>query len=124
MLGLTFQSGFVYLDSISRDDIFVRMPRADLSALKPPMSRVMGPLEVLTRSFHPFHSRICIYFNVPGTRLADHCRTQFPRDFYRSHRKKSFPIFPSPCGMSLTKLSLGGNNDVIDKSFPPIGRVW
>ncbi len=77
-------SGFVYLDSISRDDIFVRMPRADLSALKPPMSRVVGPLEVLTRSFHPFHTRICIYFNVPGPRLADHCRTQFPMDFYRS----------------------------------------
>jgi hypothetical protein len=30
-----------------------------------------------------------------------------------SHRKKSFSIFPSPAGMSLTKLSLGGNNDVI-----------
>ncbi len=26
------------------------------------------------------------------------------------HRKKSFSIFPSPAGMSLTKLSLGGNN--------------
>ncbi len=35
------------------------------------------------------------------------------------HRKKSFSIFPSPAGMSLTKLSLGGNNDVIYKLFPP-----
>jgi hypothetical protein len=33
--------------------------------------------------------------------------------------KKSFSIFPSPAGMSLTKLSLGGNNDVIYKLFPP-----
>ncbi len=35
------------------------------------------------------------------------------------HRKKSFSIFPSPARMSLTKLSLGGNNDVIYKFFPP-----
>ncbi len=35
------------------------------------------------------------------------------------HCKKMFVIFPSPAGMSLTKLSLGGNNDVIYKLFPP-----
>ncbi len=33
--------------------------------------------------------------------------------------KKSFSIFPSQAGMSLTELSLGGNNDVICKLFPP-----
>jgi hypothetical protein len=33
--------------------------------------------------------------------------------------KKNFSIFPSPAGMSLTKLSLGGNNDVIYKLFLP-----
>jgi hypothetical protein len=33
--------------------------------------------------------------------------------------KKSFSIFPFQDGMSLTKLSLGGNNDVIYKLFPP-----
>ncbi len=33
------------------------------------------------------------------------------------HRKKSFSIFPSPAGMSPTKLSLGGNNDIIYKLF-------
>jgi hypothetical protein len=32
---------------------------------------------------------------------------------------KSFLIFLSPARMSLTKLSLGGNNDVIYKLFPP-----
>ncbi len=32
------------------------------------------------------------------------------------HRKKNFFIFPSPAGMSLTKLSLGGNTDV---TIPP-----
>ncbi len=33
--------------------------------------------------------------------------------------KKSFSIFTSSAGMSLNKLSLGGNNDVIYKLFPP-----
>jgi hypothetical protein len=28
-------------------------------------------------------------------------------------------MFPSPAGISLTKFSLGGNNDVIHKLFPP-----
>ncbi len=32
--------------------------------------------------------------------------------------KKDFSIFPFPAGMSLTKLSLGGNNNVIYKLFP------
>ncbi len=36
-----------------------------------------------------------------------------------STQQKSFSIFPSPAGMSPTKLSLGGNNDVIYKLFPP-----
>jgi hypothetical protein len=35
------------------------------------------------------------------------------------HRKKSFSIFLYPAMMSLTKLSLGGNNDLIYKLFPP-----
>ncbi len=33
--------------------------------------------------------------------------------------KKSFSIFPSPAGMSLTKLFLGENNDVIYKILLP-----
>jgi hypothetical protein len=36
------------------------------------------------------------------------------------HRKKRLTIFPSPAGMSLTKLSLGGNN----KIFSHLGKVW
>jgi hypothetical protein len=32
--------------------------------------------------------------------------------------KKMLMIFPPPAGMSLTKLSLGGNYDVIFKLFP------
>ncbi len=37
---------------------------------------------------------------------------------FSPHHKKSVLIFPSPAGMSLSKLSLGGNNDVIYKLFP------
>jgi hypothetical protein len=44
-------------------------------------------------------------------------QTNIPRPFV--HRKKSFSIFPSPAGMWLYILSLGGNNDVIYKLFPP-----
>ncbi len=36
-----------------------------------------------------------------------------------SHCKKSFSIFPSPAGMSFTKLSLGGNNLYMTSLFPP-----
>jgi hypothetical protein len=35
------------------------------------------------------------------------------------HRKKRFTSFPSPAGMSLTKLSLGRNNSVMTSLFPP-----
>ncbi len=35
------------------------------------------------------------------------------------HRKKGFTSFPSPAGMSLTKLPLGRNNSVMTSLFPP-----
>jgi hypothetical protein len=38
---------------------------------------------------------------------------------YRPHRKKRFVSFPSPAGMSLTKLPLGRNNSVMKSLFPP-----
>ncbi len=37
----------------------------------------------------------------------------------RVHRKKRFTSFPSPAGMSLTKLPLGRNNSVMTSIFPP-----
>ncbi len=40
-------------------------------------------------------------------------------DAIRDHRKKSFSIFPSPAGMSLTKLSLGENKFIYDVIIPP-----
>jgi hypothetical protein len=41
------------------------------------------------------------------------------RQIKKLHRKESFSIFPSPAGMSLTKLSLGGNNVYMTSLFPP-----
>jgi hypothetical protein len=35
------------------------------------------------------------------------------------HRKKRFTSFPSPAGMSQTKLPLGRNNSVMTSLFPP-----
>jgi hypothetical protein len=35
------------------------------------------------------------------------------------HRKKRFTSYPSPAGMSLTKLPLGRNNSVLTSLFPP-----
>ncbi len=35
------------------------------------------------------------------------------------HRKKRFTSFPSPAGMSITKLPLGRNNSVMTSLFPP-----
>ncbi len=35
------------------------------------------------------------------------------------HRKKRFTSFPSPAGMSLTKLPLGRNTSVMTSLFPP-----
>ncbi len=40
-------------------------------------------------------------------------------DLYSYTVTKSFSRFPSQAGMSLTKLSLGGNYDVIYKLFQP-----
>ncbi len=39
--------------------------------------------------------------------------------YYRYTVKNRLAIFPSPAEMSLTRLSLGGNNGVIYKLFPP-----
>jgi hypothetical protein len=46
------------------------------------------------------------------------CRFWAPNSI-RLHRKKRFTSFPSPAGMSLTKIPLGRNNSVISSLFPP-----
>jgi hypothetical protein len=57
--------------------------------------------------------------------LAEDCReagspqVRYTNDMYTLHRKKRFTSFPSPAGMSLTKLPLGRNNSVMTSLFPP-----
>ncbi len=46
------------------------------------------------------------------------CRTQGYKTGH-THCKKSFSIFPSPAGMSLTKFSMGRNNLYMTSQFPP-----
>jgi hypothetical protein len=45
--------------------------------------------------------------------------SRFSKDTLWIHRKKRFTSFPSPAGMSLTKLPLGRNNSVMTSLFPP-----
>jgi hypothetical protein len=52
-------------------------------------------------------------------RTIENCQTSNILISTVIHRKKSFSIFPSPAGMSLTKLSLGGNNLYMTPLFPP-----
>jgi hypothetical protein len=62
-------------------------------------------------------------------RLADRCMTwihlpkgpvnKCRRFCFPMHRKKRFTSFPSPAGMSLTKLPLGRNNSVMTSFFIP-----
>ncbi len=52
---------------------------------------------------------------------------QCSRISFALHCKKRLAIFPSPAGMSLTKISLAGNNQIIPReqlNFSPPGRVW
>ncbi len=51
------------------------------------------------------------------------CRSNTGWRYTLVHRKKKFTSFPSPAGMSLTKLPLDRNNSVMTSLFPP-GRVW
>ncbi len=48
----------------------------------------------------------------------------FKAEKCRSHSKKSFAVFPSPAGMSLTNLSLAGNNLIIHGQGEVGKRGW
>ncbi len=61
---------------------------------------------------------LCIYLQLL-LELSSKTNTVLSGFLGLLNRKKSFSIFPSPAGMSLTKLSLGPNNDVIYKLLPP-----
>jgi hypothetical protein len=82
------------------------------------------------RGARTYRARICKYLRSPGIK-SEELKTpayvvaparQAGNRFLGSllHCKKELAIFPSPAGMSLTKLSLGGKK--LNYSRP--GRVW
>jgi hypothetical protein len=79
--------------------IYLRFTNGDVNVVS--VSRSVHSVDVL--------SKVRVFVLFPLGRLTDK-RHVFEHSI---ERKKSFTIFPSPAGMSFTKLSLGGNNDVI-----------
>jgi len=78
--------GFQFLDKISRDSVYVQVPRPDLLVPRRNLatqSRRVGGRELLTRTHYPFPYRICQMFHVPKENLAKHCRMNFPLDYFR-----------------------------------------
>ncbi len=62
--------------------------------------------------------RLCVELPACSSRSFSHASV-INAGWSVLHCKKSFSIFPSPAGMSLTKLSLGGNNLYMTSLFPP-----
>ena len=71
--------GYTHLDSISRDDIFVKLEQGGVS-----------PKITVEEVFKKSKERQCVYFRVPGSKLSSHCRHNFPRDYYQDQA----PQFP------------------------------
>ncbi len=72
--------------------------------------------------FWHWYVKYAVSFSRPKPRFIKNCRTWEPPTLPPSEKvcllfsvnwKKRFAIFPSPAGMSLTKLSLAGNNLII-----------
>lgn len=78
--------GFQFLDKISRDSVYVQVPRPDLLLPRrnlPTQSRKVAAQELLTRGHYPFPHRICQMFHVEKENLATHCKIMFPFDYFR-----------------------------------------
>ncbi len=55
----------------------------------------------------------------PFTSSLNICPEACCKKGWSMHREKRLPSFPSPAGMSRTKLPLGRNNSVMTSLFPP-----
>ncbi len=62
------------------------------------------------------HQPLLLLIHRGRSHLSPMKGTGFP--LFYLHRKKRFTSFPSPAGMSLTKLPLGRNNSVMTSLFP------
>ena len=80
IINLLTSVGYTHLDSVARDDIFVKLepnqvsPRQDMQEL------------LLRRS-----ARRCNYYRVPYQQLAMHCRKMFPLDYFSPTRLSLLP---------------------------------
>lgn len=72
ILRLLTDHGYTHLDSIARDDIFVK--------LEPNHTTPNLQLQELLRRRS---IRRCSYYRVPHDRLANHCRLMYPLDYFR-----------------------------------------
>jgi hypothetical protein len=59
-----------------------------------------------------------VHANLDSVLMLPYCSVEYMLR-WTIHRKKRFTSFPSPAGMSLTKLPLGRNNSVMTSLFPP-----
>ena len=72
--------GYTYLDSIARDDIFVKL---DPNHITPKLEIQ----ELLQRR----STRRCSYYRVPYEQLASHCLKMYPLDYFSPVSLETFP---------------------------------
>ena len=87
------------------------------SNIQSPSSNIQSPPSIV---YHPASSvqfpKSIVYFHASSFYWPS---SSIKRPEQKLHRKKRFTSFPSPAGMSLTKLPLGRNNSVMTSLFPP-----
>ena len=80
IVDLLLSVGYTHLDTIARDDIFVKLePNSHSSQLEMP--------ELFQRTL----TRRCSYYRVPADRLATHCRHMYPMDYYSKTSVDNLP---------------------------------
>ena len=72
--------GYTHLDTIARDDIFVKLDPKHITH-KPKAGDI----------FRRKSTRQCTYYKVPHDRLANHCRLMFPLDYFQSYSLDDMP---------------------------------
>ena len=63
--------GYTHLDSIARDDIFVKLEPNHIT-----------PKQQLQELLQRQSTRRCSYYRVPHNRLSNHCRLMYPLDYF------------------------------------------
>ena len=71
---------YTYLDSIARDDVFVKLESNEIT-------RNYDMKSVLERK----SKRVCSYYRVPFDKLSKHCKSMFPLDYFRKVNMANLP---------------------------------